>query len=86
MNKPKRRAGLASRCDLTLDLKTILMILSVEASKNTAYNKIFVRRLAQLVERHPYKVDVVGSIPAPPTKKSVHKMIVFFYVQEPAKQ
>ena len=28
------------------------------------------RRLAQLVERHPYKVDVVGSSPAPPTTTS----------------
>ena len=27
------------------------------------------RRLAQLVERCPYKADVVGSIPAPPTMK-----------------
>jgi hypothetical protein len=26
------------------------------------------RGLAQLVERHPYKVDVVGSSPASPTK------------------
>ena len=26
------------------------------------------RELAQLVERHPYKVDVVGSNPAFPTK------------------
>jgi hypothetical protein len=26
------------------------------------------RELAQLVERHPYKVDVVGSSPAFPTK------------------
>ena len=29
---------------------------------------IAIRELAQLVERHPYKVDVVGSSPAFPTK------------------
>jgi hypothetical protein len=28
------------------------------------------RGLAQLVERHPYKVDVAGSSPVPPTEFS----------------
>lgn len=33
------------------------------------------RELAQLVERHPYKVDVVGSNPAFPTKFRFVKLI-----------
>jgi hypothetical protein len=33
-------------------------------------------RLAQLAERHPYKVDVVGSTPTAPTKLSVWFQLV----------
>ena len=36
-------------------------------------NKIFFRRLAQLVERHPYKVDVIGSNPVSPTKSKARR-------------
>src|SRR5690606_16548128 len=35
------------------------------------------RGLAQLVERHPYKVDVVGSNPAAPTKFCQAKLALF---------
>ena len=42
----------------------------VEAIKPRLKLVKFNRELAQLVERHPYKVDVAGSNPVLPTKKS----------------
>lgn len=44
-------------------------------SQTTAF-----RELAQLVERHPYKVDVVGSSPAFPTKFSIYIAILRYSV------
>ena len=40
----------------------------VEAAKPKLKLAKFNRELAQLVERHPYKVDVAGSNPVLPTK------------------
>src|SRR5678816_742489 len=39
------------------------------------------RELAQLVERHPYKVDVAGSNPVLPTKYQNPPLSGFFYAQ-----
>ena len=39
------------------------------------FDVIYNRRLAQLVERDPYKVDVAGSTPVPPTNFSLLRKI-----------
>ncbi len=39
------------------------------------------RRLAQLVERRPYKADVVGSIPAPPTIYSFNSLSYILFIK-----
>ena len=38
--------------------------------------KMYDRDLAQLVERHPYKVDVIGSSPVVPTNFSVQIIVI----------
>jgi hypothetical protein len=41
-------------------------------------------RLAQLAERHPYKVDVAGSTPAAPTKLRHFPLLIVVLLLSPA--